>query len=142
MLMQDNPDNSLLLRKLVNLIRESLPGCLAIYRFGSWGTADQQAASDIDLAVLPSVPLDPLRRWDLAQQLASLAGRDVDLVDLLNASTVLRMQVISSGDRLYCSAHGPVELFEDNVFSGYARFNLERRSIIEDVKKRGKIYAD
>jgi predicted nucleotidyltransferase len=127
--------------KLVEALQDALPDCQAIYRFGSWGTEAQRPDSDIDLAVLPARPLDPVLRWELAQRLASLAGRDVDLVDLLQASTVLRMQVVASGERLTCADKPRVERFEDSVFSSYARFNEERREILADVRQRGSIHG-
>lgn len=139
-MMSQNSTKSQLQQKLVETICTVVHDCLAIYRFGSWGTPDQRADSDIDLAVLASSPLDPVGRWNLAQQLASLAGCDVDLIDLLKASTVLRMQVIANGERIYC-VDEEVERFEDNVFSSYVRLNDERRLILEDVRKRGNVYG-
>ena len=126
---------------IVEALLAAIPACQAIYRFGSWGTDAQRPGSDIDLAVLPPEPLDPVRRWELAQTLASLAGRDVDLVDLLSASTVLRMQVVAHGERLYSAATSSVEQFEDTVFSSYARLNEERREILADVRQRGSIHG-
>lgn len=127
--------------QLIRALRELLPECVAIYRFGTWGTADERPDSDIDLAVLPAAPIDPVRRWELAQKLASLAGRDVDLVDLLRASTVLCMQVVAHGERLYSVDDNTVAQFEDGVFSSYARLNEERRHILADVRQRGNIYG-
>jgi predicted nucleotidyltransferase len=127
--------------QLVEVLRETLPDCLAIYRFGSWGTEAQRPDSDIDLAVLPAQPLDPVLRWELAQRLASLAGRDVDLIDLLQASTVLRIQVVACGERIHCADNLSVERFENSVFSSYARLNEERREILIDVRQRGNIYG-
>ncbi|MDT8421221.1 MAG: nucleotidyltransferase domain-containing protein [Desulfuromonadales bacterium] len=126
---------------MVETLRIKVKDCLAVYCFGSWGTGSQRADSDIDLAILASSPLDSVERWDLAQQLASLAGRDVDLVDLLKASTVMRLQVVANGERLYCGNAEEVERFENYVFSSYARFNEERRNIIEDIRKRGSVYG-
>jgi len=119
----------------------ALPDCRVIYRFGSWGTAMQRPDSDIDLAILPSRPLDSVYCWELAQALATQAGRDVDLVDLLRASTVLRMEVVAHGERLYRADDTEAEQFEDMVFSSYARLNEERREILADVRKRGSIYG-
>jgi predicted nucleotidyltransferase len=119
----------------------ALPDCQAIYRFGSWGTEAERPESDIDLAILPAHPLDPVHRWELAQKIASLAGRDVDLVDLLCASTVLRMQVVAHGERLYCADSNQVEQFENYIFSSYAKLNEERRDILADVTQRKSIYG-
>lgn len=126
---------------LTSSILTALPDCQAIYLFGSWGTDAQRPESDIDLAVLPSQPIDPVHRWELAQTLASAVGRDVDLVDLLSASTVLRMQVVAHGERLYCADIDTVEKFENSVFSTYAKLNEERREILADVRQRGNIYG-
>ncbi len=74
-----------------------LPDAQAVYLFGSFGGPYERPASDIDLAVLMPEPLEPLRRWELQEQLASALGRDIDLVDLRDAPTVLRMQVVDGG---------------------------------------------
>ena len=126
--------------QLIKALLEAVPDCRAIYRFGSWGSEDERSDSDIDLAILPRSPLDPVRRWDLAQRLASLAGRDVDLVDLLTASTVMRMQVVGHGERLYFSDFFAVEQFDDSVFSAYARLNEERKYILSDIHQRGSVF--
>lgn len=130
-----------LTEQLVKALAVALPDCLAIYRFGSWGTAAERPDSDIDLAVLPAQRLSSVFRWELAQRLASLAGRDVDLVDMQSASTVLRMQVLTQGERLHCRDVDAVERFEDSVFSSYARLNEERREILADIAARGSVYG-
>jgi predicted nucleotidyltransferase len=136
-----NPHSIELQQQLTDTLREAIPDCQAIYRFGSWGSDAERSDSDIDLAILPVTPLDPVQRWDLAQKLASLARRDVDLVDLLRASTVLRMQVVANGQRLYTADFNVVEQFEDTVFSSYVRLNEERRGILDDVRQRGNIHG-
>lgn len=126
---------------LVETILAAYPDCLAIYKFGSWGTAAERPESDIDLALLPMNRIDTVCRWELAQRLASLAARDVDLVDLLSASTVLRLQVVSGGERLYARDTATVERFEDLVFSSYVRLNEERHAILAEIDARGSIYG-
>ncbi len=133
--------NLQLQHKFIETICSVVSDCLAIYCFGTWGTKDQRPDSDIDLAVLALSPLDSVACWDLAQQLASMAGRNVDLVDLLKASTVLRMQIVASGERFYCASTNEAEKFEDTVFFSYVRFNEERHLILKDVKKRGNVYG-
>lgn len=130
-----------LIDSMVEALRLAVPDCIAVYRFGSFGTDDQRPDSDIDLALLPESPLDPLRRWEIAQKLANLARKNVDLVDLLQASTILRMQVVATGERLYCANRGAAERFEDHVYSSYARLNEERQMIIDDARQRGSVYG-
>ena len=126
---------------IVRLASKKLPGLLSIYRFGSWGTPYERADSDIDLAVLLQGAMDSASLWDVAQDIAKVIGKNVDLVDLLQASTVMRMQVISTGKRLYCSNPIVCEQFEDYVYVAYARLNEERRGILEDIKQRGTVYG-
>lgn len=136
----DKQDQTLL-DKLVEHIRRELPAVIAIYLFGTWGGPHQRKDSDVDLAVLPNTPLDAVACWELAQRLAAEAGKDVDLVNLRTASTVLRAQVVAGGDRLYCADQNRCAEFEDFVFSDYARLNEERKGILEDIQRRGNVYG-
>jgi uncharacterized protein len=126
---------------IVAKLLEAIPDCLAVYRFGSWLTDAERPESDIDIAFLAPEALPPVRRWELAQSLASIAGRDVDLVELLTVSTVLRMQVVAHGELLHETDPGKVAQFADTVFSSYARLNEERREILADVVRRGNVYG-
>lgn len=128
-------------KRIVSFLTERIPDLIAIYLFGSSVEGTPGLESDIDLAILPVQPLNPLERWNLAQDLANLLKREVDLVDLRKASTVMRMQVISSGQYLYESNRQERDRFEDYVFSSYARLNEERKEIIKKVQERGTIYG-
>ncbi len=127
--------------KIIELLRRDLSDLVAIYRFGSSITSHERPDSDIDLAILPSCPLDTVRVWELAQVVAQALSKDVDLVDLLSASTVMRAQIISTGKRLYCSNRAECESFEDYTYSAYARLNEERKGILQDIKQRGTVYG-
>jgi len=126
---------------LVNKIRAALPGVVAVYLFGSSAAGEDGAQSDIDLAILNRSPISSVACWDLAQDLASEAGRDVDVVDLRAASTVMRAQTIANGHRLYCANERECTEFEDYVFSAYARFNEGWRGILQDIRRRGSVYG-
>ncbi|MDP3016421.1 MAG: nucleotidyltransferase domain-containing protein, partial [Deltaproteobacteria bacterium] len=128
-------------KRIVSFLTEKIPDLIAIYLFGSSVQGTPGLESDIDLAILPVQPLNPLERWNLAQDLANLLKREVDLVDLRKASTVMRMQVISSGQYLYESNRQERDRFEDYVFSSYARLNEERKEIIKKVQEQGTIYG-
>lgn len=127
--------------KVVATICEVVPGVLAVYRFGSWDTAQARGDSDIDLAILPIKALQPMATWELAHKLAEIVARDVDLVDLRSATSVMRLQVIAYGVRLYCAEPLTVELFETMVYSSYARLNEERHEILADIRQRGSVYG-
>ncbi|MFV1959431.1 MAG: nucleotidyltransferase domain-containing protein, partial [Planctomycetota bacterium] len=82
---------------IVRILGEEIPGLVAAYRFGSTVTATQNPSSDVDVAVLGSAALKPLTRLRIAGRLSGALHRDVDLVDLYGASTVLRMEVVGKG---------------------------------------------
>lgn len=82
-----------------------------------------------------------MKVWKLSQQLAAKLPREVDLVDLASAFTVLQARIIASGERLWCACASGCDLYEAYVLSAYARLNEERRYILEDVLSRGSVYG-
>ena len=126
---------------IVDQVLKAMPEVWAIYRFGSAGTPFERTDSDIDLAILSPKPMAGVARWELAQDLAWQLKRDVDVVDLLCASTVLRQQVFSRGQRIYCADWFPAEEFESRALSDYVRLNEARQGILRDIHERGRIHA-
>jgi predicted nucleotidyltransferase len=126
---------------VIRVLRDGIDDPIAIYLFGSAASGAVHDASDIDLAVLPREPLLSATRWNLQQELAIALQCDVDLVDLRSASTVLRFQVVTTGDLLYDGDPRKRAEFEMVTLSMYARFNEERREILEQVRRDGRIYA-
>jgi predicted nucleotidyltransferase len=125
----------------VALIEARVPGVQAVYLFGSRASGQEGPASDVDLAVLAPRPLDGWERFDLEQQIAATLSRDVDLVDLRRASTVLAAQVVATGRVLLDAAPTARAWFEMIAFASYARLNEERRGIVEDIRARGTVHG-
>lgn len=128
-------------QQAVRLIREAIPDVVAAYRFGSSATGGFRPESDVDLAFLGRRPLEPVERFLLQEVLANALRRDVDLVDLLAASTVMRMQVVSRGHPIFDGSPGERRRFETYVFSSYARLNEERRALLDQIRRDGVIHA-
>ncbi len=128
-------------RSLLEILRAQVADPVAVYLFGSVAQGDTSATSDLDIAVLAARPLTEAHRLAVEEQLAVAAGRDVDLVDLRRASTVLRAQVVGHGRLLFETDATARELFEDLVYSAYADLNEARRAIIEDARSEGCIFA-
>lgn len=126
---------------LIEHIRQSVPDLIALYRFGSQAKGTTRPNSDMDLAVLAADPISNLRRFELAQELATQLHRDVDLVDLRTASTVMRMQVISTGTCLDAPNEPTRREFEMYAYSDYARLNEERREILKRISTSGLVYG-
>ena len=126
---------------LIEHIRKSVPSLIALYRFGSQAKGTARPDSDVDLAVLSHDPISSLRRFELAQELAAQLHHDVDLVDLRTASTVMRLQVLSTGTCLDAPDEPACRKFEMYAYADYARLNEERREIVKGITERGLVYG-
>jgi predicted nucleotidyltransferase len=109
----------------------------AIYIFGSYAKGFANSSSDIDIAYLSNFKIDNITRWDLAQSIAIELKRDIDLVDLLQANTILKYQIISEGVRIF-GGGDEIEEFESLVYSQYVRFQEERADILQNKLKSFK----
>lgn len=106
-----------------------------MYLFGSYANDQTHAASDIDLAILPANKLSPVTRWEIQQLMAEQLNGDVDLVDLLSASTVMQKEIISKGTCLY-SIDNELESFEMQVMSMYQHLNDERADLLTEFMSK------
>lgn len=114
---------------------------VALYGFGSFFSGKFNSESDVDLAMLASEKVAPLKRWEWQNELANIVHRSVDLIDLQSASTVMRAQVLGSSQRLFCQDENRCNFFEVYALSSYAHFNESRREIIKDIFERGSVYG-
>ena len=136
--MKNKPAHLKITQLLKSLFNSDL---LAIYIFGSSITEYERQTSDIDIAIMCKSKVDKLSLWEVTQEIAIELKRDIDLLDLKSASTVMQMQVVANGKRIFCADNEFCEKFEDFVFSSYALLNEERKGILEDIKSRGSIYG-
>jgi len=122
---------------LVQTCLEYYPTIQAIYVFGSWGTEDERADSDVDVALLlpfPSFkPLKTLYGTALHQTLERMWMKDVDLIHLRHVSTILQNEVLKAERRIYCADEYAADEFEMLTLSFYQKLNEERADILQDV---------
>jgi predicted nucleotidyltransferase len=78
-----------------------LPGIRFASLFGSWSTERARADSDVDLAVDFGRRLTADELVSIARDLARIARREVDLVDLSTARGALLTEILVKGERLY-----------------------------------------
>ena len=125
---------------ILSMLRDRLPGVLAVHAFGSriQGTAGPD--SDLDLAVLVTGYADPHVLWELAGDLEEVAGCPVDLLDLRAASTVMQYQVITTGQRWWRS-DVRADLFEAAVLSEKTELDTARAGLLADIGQRGSIHG-
>lgn len=127
-------------KKIIDVLLSDVPDIIGIYIFGSMGTSFEKESSDVDIAILLKTQLSSETRWSIAQKMAIILNRDVDLIDLLQATTVFSFQIISTGRRIYCNDKYACDFFEMLTYSRYLRLNEERKEIIDAIKKRGQIF--
>jgi uncharacterized protein len=121
-------------------LRAAFPQALAAYVFGSRAQGTANADSDLDLAVLAPGYVEPLRLWDVAAELATLAACHVDLLDLRAASTVMQYQVLTTGQRLW-SREPEAGLFECFVLSEKTALDEARAGLLADIARGGRVYG-
>lgn len=128
-------------REVVSLLQTQVRDLQAVYRFGSSVANADRPDSDVDLAMLAARPLGAVERFDVQERLAAALRRDVDLVDLRSASTVMASQIITTGVLLHEADAPARHVFEDFVYGRYARLNEERRGILERIAREGSVYG-
>ncbi len=126
----------------ISTIKEEFPSATGVWLFGSTASKDSTVASDIDLAILLPQKADSLKLWQCAQSIAGKVDKDIDLVDLLEASTVFCAQVMQNGKLVYFADKFKCDMFELQALSSYLRFNEERKELLDDIKSRGKVFGN
>jgi len=113
-----------------------------IYLFGSSVNGAFREDSDIDIAFLSDNELSDYEVFMIAQEIAGVFNRDIDLIDLSKASTVFKAQIVGTGKVIYCSDDTRRMYFEMRSFKEYALLNEEREVILRSIKERGSVYGN
>ena len=98
-------------------------------------------SSDLDLGIKASSAVEPVFLWKIKNEIAVRLRVDVDIVDMSRADTVLLMQIVSTGKRIFTMDKSRSEAFDSLVFSQYLKLNEDRAEILEAIGKSGKIYG-
>ncbi|WP_220702355.1 nucleotidyltransferase domain-containing protein [Bacillus sp. PK3_68] len=125
---------------IVETLNEDVSPVL-IYLFGSTAKGITHQDSDIDVAFLSSEEkIDQYELFLLAQKLAAKLNRDVDLIDLGQASTVFKAQIVSTGKAIYCADEQKKAYWELHTLKMYAKLNEERSPILKNIGESGSVY--
>ncbi len=128
------------LEAVILLLKQNIDDLQGIYLFGSQASGRSRPDSDIDIAVLAKTKVDPVRRWEIAAECGIAIQRDIDLIDLRTATTVLQYQVITEGKRIYTIDEYSCDVFENYIMSEYLDFQTFLQPLIDAIRKRGSIY--
>ncbi len=123
------------------LLRQRIPGLAGTYLFGSQAGENARADSDIDLAVFAGRPLPRAQVVALTHELAALLRRDVDLVDMAGASTIMQFQIVAEGRLVDVPQPDLVGLFEVRIMRDYQDLKARRAEIEADIVARGRVYG-
>lgn len=135
------PDLDLLVMRARDAILTALPDVVAIYVFGSAATGHFSSESDLDLAVLGPHPYDGRRLYDVARSLEATLGLDIDLVDLITASTLLKYDVITRGRQVHCSDTEVALEFEGRSLAEHGRFIEDFAPLFDQIRDTGQAYT-
>jgi hypothetical protein len=105
--------------------------------FRTRNTLLRPGAIKIDLAVLADAPIDGVVLFDLGLELGVIANRDVDLIDLRRASTVLRKEVVSGGRLAWTADAAACEAFAGDSMALYVALKDEQALALRGSGARG-----
>jgi len=133
-------DSETVREAIIHTLQARVPNLLGIYAFGSRITGTAGPDSDLDMAVLVAGYADPLALFDLAGNLADVAGCAVDLLDLRAASTVMQYQILTTG-QCWWIKNTQAALFEAAVLSEKTALDTARAGLLADIQQRGAVYG-
>lgn len=126
---------------MVDLVRSALASTELIYLFGSAATSFFSENSDIDLAILASNDPSVEACMGLIGLLRDQTQREIDLVMLNEANTVLKKEIVTKGELIYSKEEEKKVSFENKVYQEYLTLNDDRRPIIEGIFEDSSIYG-
>jgi predicted nucleotidyltransferase len=125
----------------LEILHREIQDLAGVYLFGSHATGTERAGSDVDLAVFAGRALPGHKVLNLTERVSEALCRDVDLVDLAAASTILQMQVMRDGRLIAAPDAKSVGLFELRVLRDYRDLKARRAGIEADIVRRGRVHA-
>ncbi len=115
--------------------------CEAILLFGSYARNSQNAESDVDLAIKVKKEIQPKELFEIKRKLEDIFEKDVDLIDLNNTQDGIRYEILMNGVTIYVKDDLKFELYKLDMYREYLELNESRKTIIDNIKKGGKIYG-
>lgn len=122
---------------IVEVLRQELSPDFIIL-FGSFSDDTARPDSDVDIAFLGSIKRSRYELFMIAQRLATQLDKDVDLIDLDTASTVLRQQVAHKGALIFSENEQKYVEFRMRAYKEYARLNEERADVLRRFAQGGE----
>lgn len=110
---------------------------LLVLLFGSFGSPDETAVSDIDIAVLLDDKISLMDELKLSADLSMILKRDdVDLVLLRSAQVNIAHKALSTGRVIYKGDHLKVADFIEDTLNAYRDYGYRLRKIDHEFDER------
>lgn len=109
--------------------------------FGSYAKSTQTKESDIDIAIKIKGGISKEELHKLNIQLEEVLKKDVDLIDLDNANSVLKYEIIYSGTPIYIKSQYYYDLYMIEVCNEFLDVNEDREQIVKRIVAGGEIYG-
>jgi predicted nucleotidyltransferase len=120
---------------IVAALHSGPPLRLAIL-FGSTAKGTQRGDSDIDIGIIPEDPeMSLAEELTLQTEMSRVSGRQVDLVRLDRASTILRWQVVRYGRPLFEAEPFAMARFTADAIAEYLDFAPAFEHAAEDFRR-------
>jgi uncharacterized protein len=128
-------------KQLIEVLRnETNPDFIVL--FGSFAKGTAREDSDVDLAYFSDKQLSSYERFYLANELALICEREVDLVDIFEIDTIFAMQIFASGVPLYIGDKDEYTKQKIRAYRMYAELCEQRAIVVEGIKSRGSVFGD
>ena len=123
-------DRERVLETAGSVLATALPQAWAIYAYGSFARGDERPDSDLDVAVLLPPKAQIPDKLGLMAELSRAVGREVDIVNLRDASLDLVRDVLRDGRQLLVRRPSDVLVWEAERMTDYMLFNPRRAEIV------------
>jgi predicted nucleotidyltransferase len=105
--------------------------------YGSFAKGNYNEESDIDIGIFINEDKQSEKTIiEIKDSLDDVSDRDVDLVVLNDADTIITMQILANGKLIYCRDKHQFNLFKARKISEYLDFKMSRKIIEDNLVKR------
>ncbi len=112
------------------------PDLLCVMVFGSTATGTYQMESDIDVAVYSRNKMDRRKRQQLADDIAIVTGRAVDLIDLRSVDGALLRQILHSGQVVFSKEPSTLGILSEQLLDWQEDFEPQLNELLATRLRR------
>ena len=132
-----------IISRTIGFLQKNAPQLQGVYWFGSRAAGWHREDSDIDIAMLlhpkAAKKMTGLQMFSLQSDMTFELDMEVDLINLRQVNTVMQMEIIHTGELIFCADAYACEEFEMLTLSFYQKLNEERADIMTQILQTNRI---